>query len=112
MSSGLSFLHLRLCVVTTVALFLTTIGWPLASRAQNPNGALRGEVLDATGARIPGATVAVLSSASAQVREMKADEHGEFRIEGLVPGAYRLTVTAAGFAQASARVEVVVSTVR
>jgi hypothetical protein len=93
-------------------LLATFASWSLAACAQNPNGAVRGEVLDVTGARIPGASVVILSSASAQVREVKADEHGEFRMEGLVPGPYRLTVTAAGFAQASASVEVVVSTVR
>jgi hypothetical protein len=45
-------------------------------------------------------------------REATADERGEFRIEGLLPGSYRVTVTAKGFAQATADVDVAVSVVR
>jgi hypothetical protein len=37
---------------------------------------------------------------------------GEFRIEGLLPGSYRVIVTAKGFAQATADVDVAVSVVR
>jgi hypothetical protein len=91
---------------------LALAGWSLSAPAQNPNGALRGEVEDATGARIPGAQLTIQSSASALARETVADGRGEFRIEGLLPGPYRLTVRAKGFAQASARVDIVVSTVR
>jgi hypothetical protein len=83
-----------------------------AGLAQNPNGSLRGEVQDATGARVPGAQVIVESSGSSLSREVKADERGEFRIEGLLPGRYRMTVTAQGFAEAAADVDVVVSSVR
>jgi hypothetical protein len=84
----------------------------VAGFAQNPNGSLRGEVVDASGARIPGPHVVVTSSGSALTREVTADDRGEFRVEGLLPGNYRMTVTAKGFAGASADVEVVVSLVR
>ena len=80
--------------------------------AQNPNGSLRGEVHDTSGARIPGATVTVVSSDSAVRREAAANERGEFRIEGLLPGLYQVTVTATGFAAANSDVTVVVSQVR
>ena len=113
LSPGPSLFHFRRPRgLAIVALFLLFMGCPLLVHAQSPNGALRGEVLDVTGARVPGASVAALSAASAQGRKVKADEHGEFRIEGLPPGTYQLTVTAEGFAQASAQLEVVVSTVR
>jgi len=95
------------CVLLIWVLFLTLAGF-----AQNPNGSLRGEVLDASGARVPGAQVVVRSSGSALTREGAADDRGEFRVEGLLPGRYRMTVTAKGFAEASADVEVVVSSVR
>ncbi len=80
--------------------------------AQIPSGTLRGEVQDASGARVAGAQVVVLSLGSAASREATANERGEFRIEGLLPGPYRLTVTAKGFAQATADVRVAVSVVR
>src|ERR1051326_2223355 len=81
--------------------------WP-----QNPNGTLRGEVQDTSGARVAGATVSTDASGSALVRDVTTDDKGEFRIEGLLPGPYRVTVQAKGFAQATANVNVVVSVVR
>jgi hypothetical protein len=79
---------------------------------QNSNGALRGEVQDSSGARLPGAGVEVQSTGSSITREVTANERGEFRIEGLLPGSYKVTVSAKGFAQAAAEVEIAVSLVR
>jgi hypothetical protein len=80
--------------------------------AQNSNGALRGEVQDASAARVAGAQVVVQSNGSSITRQTTANERGEFRIEALLPGSYRVTVTAKGFAQATADVDVAVSVVR
>ena len=80
--------------------------------AQNPRGTLRGEVQDATGGRIAGAKVVAQSQTSSQSREATSNERGEFRVEGLLPGAYHVTVTAQAFAEAGADVDVVVSMVR
>src|SRR5208282_842827 len=85
---------------------------PSFLRAQNSNGALRGEVQDASAARVAGARVVVQSSGSSVTREATANDRGEFRIEGLLPGSYRVTVTAKGFADATADVDVAVSVVR
>ncbi|MGA2354845.1 MAG: TonB-dependent receptor [Terriglobales bacterium] len=80
--------------------------------AQNPNGTLRGEVQDASAARVAGAQIVVESEGSSVARQTTANNRGEFRIEGLLPGRYRVTVTAKGFAQAVADVNVAVSVVR
>src|ERR1700756_1477929 len=80
--------------------------------AQNPRGTLRGEVQDVTGGRIAGAKVVVQSRTSSLSSTGTSNERGEFRIEGLLPGAYHITVTAPGFGEASADVDVVVSMVR
>jgi len=85
---------------------------PTLLRAQNPNGALRGEVQDASAAWVAGAHVVVESAGSSVTREATTNERGEFRVEGLVPGSYRVTVTAKGFARATADVAVAVSVVR
>src|ERR1035438_889575 len=85
---------------------------PCLLRAQNPHGALGGEVQDASAARVAGAQITVLSRGSSITREATANERGEFRMEGLLPGSYRVTVTAKGFAQATADVDVAVSVVR
>jgi hypothetical protein len=101
----------RICAYTLSILLLLLVSVPI-SRAQNPNGSLRGEVQDASAARVVGARVVVRSNGSSMTREATANERGEFRIEGLLPGSYRVTVTAKGFAQATANVDVAVSLVR
>src|ERR1700733_2154589 len=79
---------------------------------QNPNGALRGTVQDPTGARVASATVVVRVAGAAQEWRVAANERGEFRIEDLLPGSYLVAVTAKDFAEATADVDVAVSTVR
>src|ERR1700726_267827 len=81
-------------------------------QAQNPRGALRGAVQDATGGRIPGAKIVVTSVDSSLRREATSEDRGEFRLDDLHPGAYRITVTAPGFAPAQANVSIAVSSVR
>jgi hypothetical protein len=91
---------------------LTFVSAPGLLHAQNASGTLRGEVKDATGAVVTGAQITLQSKGSATSRESAANERGEFRIEGLLPGSYRVTVTAKGFAEATADVNVAVSVVR
>lgn len=80
--------------------------------AQNPLGALRGTVVDASGSRVPSARIFTRSAETSQNRETQADARGEFWVEGLPPGAYELEVSAPGFAAARAEVVVAVSSVR
>jgi hypothetical protein len=80
--------------------------------AQNPRGSLRGTVQDATGARIPSASIVVKSVDSPIERSATSEDRGEFRLDDLLPGAYRLTVSATGFAPAQADLSVAVSSVR
>jgi hypothetical protein len=81
----------------------------LALLAQNPTGSLKGDVLDASGARIPSAKVVV--ERSGFLRNAAADKDGEFRIDNLPPGTYELTVNAPGFVAAKSDVVVTVSAV-
>jgi len=93
-----------------VALALATL--VPALRAQNPRGSLRGTVQDATGARLPSATIVVKSLDSPLQREATSEDRGEFRLDDLLPGAYVITVSASGFAPAEAQVSIAVSSVR
>lgn len=95
-----------------IGVFLFAILISASAYAQNPNGALRGEVQDASAARVADARVVVQSRGSSITREALTNDRGEFRIEGLLPGSYRVVVTAQGFAQATADVNVAVSVVR
>jgi len=84
----------------------------ITATAQNPTGTLRGDVQDPNGARVPAATIVVRAAGSSLKREIKSDDHGEFRLSELLPGKYHVTVDAPGFSQAQADVAVVVSSVR
>jgi outer membrane receptor protein involved in Fe transport len=80
-----------------------------AARAQNPRGALRGVVEDVRGGRVAAARVTARAADTPAERETASDERGDFGIENLAPGNYRVRVTAPGFAEASADVTVMVS---
>jgi hypothetical protein len=81
-----------------------------ALHAQNAKGTLRGIVEDSTKARVTGAAIAVELPGTAQSREALSDARGEFRIDELTPGEWHIIVNANGFATASARVSIAVST--
>ena len=80
-------------------------------QAQNSRGSLRGAVQDTTRARIPGAKIILQLAAGSAEREAKTEDRGEFRIDDLLPGRYRVTVSAAGFDPAEANVVITIATV-
>ncbi|HXE34271.1 MAG TPA: carboxypeptidase-like regulatory domain-containing protein, partial [Verrucomicrobiae bacterium] len=92
--------------------FLALLLLPCVLLAQNPRGALRGTVQDLTGGRIASAKIVVLAGESTFRREAASNDRGEFRIDDLVPGNYRVSVNAAGFAEAASEVHVNVSYVQ
>jgi Carboxypeptidase regulatory-like domain/TonB dependent receptor len=97
----------NLCAIFVAALFLMS---PRSNLwAQAPNGTLRGEVEDTSGARIAGARVTADASGTSLTREVTTNNRGEFRLEGLLPGQYQVAITAKGFTTAVNQVEVVVS---
>jgi len=93
--------------LAAMVLFLGSTLW-----SQNPDGTLRGEVQDASAARISAATVTVSLAGSSLTRTVSTNNRGEFRVEGLLPGQYRVTVSARGFSDAVDQVTVEVSVVR
>jgi hypothetical protein len=102
---------LRCCSYVLAGGMSVLLGLP-GAQAQNPRGSLRGEVQDVTGGRIAGAKVLAKSAGSGIESEAVTNNRGEFRMDGLLPGAYQVTVTASGFSDATASVDVVVSTVK
>src|SRR5215469_7984797 len=87
-------------------LFSRSILW-----AQDPNGALRGEVRDTSGARTARAKVTASAADASLTREVMTNSRGEFRLEGLQPGQYRVAINASGFDPAVDDVTVSVSQV-
>ncbi len=92
--------------------FLLYCAGAFVAPAQESRGALRGVVQDASGGRIPAAKIIVRAAESSFHREIASDSRGEFRLDDLPPGVYRLKVQANGFAEAYSNVEIIVRSVQ
>ena len=68
-----------------------------AAFAQGSSGQLSGNVVDANGAVVPGATIKLISRATAQERETITNDSGDFAFTLLPAGDYKLEITATGF---------------
>src|ERR1051325_3723041 len=82
--STLSFLFIMLCCVS-------------GAFAQGGTGQLSGNVVDANGAVVTGATVKLTSGVTAQEREATTNDSGDFAFTLLPAGVYKLEITASGF---------------
>jgi hypothetical protein len=93
----------RVWISTFVFFFLLACSTVLM--AQTQTGRLRGEIVDATGAVIPGASITVKNS-SGLVVSATSDGAGAYDVKNLAPGKYSVTVTAKGFAPTTREVEI------
>src|SRR5258708_30649118 len=73
--------------------------------AQAPTGHLRGQIVDQTGAVIPGAAITVKNS-SGLVVSATSDDAGAYDVKNLAPGKYTVSVTANGFLPTTKDVEI------
>jgi hypothetical protein len=64
---------------------------------QAESGTISGTVLDASGAAVSGARVALKKTDTGLTRETTAGAAGEFQFPSLVPGPYEISVSSAGF---------------
>ncbi len=103
---------MRTLIRQTTFCTLACIACLAVLRAQNPNGTVRGTVQDSSGARVASANVTVHLASTSQTRKTSCDERGEFRIDGLAPGDWKMAVSSNGFADASADVPIEVSAIR
>jgi hypothetical protein len=68
---------------------------------QNTNATIRGQVLDATGALVPDAQVVILNkNTGVTVFDGKTDSAGAFVAPQVIPGTYKVTVSASGLRDA------------
>jgi outer membrane receptor protein involved in Fe transport len=88
-----------------MCLFLSAVA------AQTVTGSLVGHVQDANGGAIPGARVVVTDVDRSMRREVVTNEEGNFSINSIDPGVYRLEIEQANFKKAvRERVEVAINT--
>src|SRR5437016_10790987 len=80
--------------------FLFLVGFCLSAdptSAQVLYGALTGNVTDPSGAVVPGAQVEALSTTTGVSRLATSDSAGDYRFVELLPGLYKVRVTATSF---------------
>lgn len=78
------------------ALLALTIA--VTAQAQSTTGSILGDVQDASGARLPGATIRVMNEQTGATRETITNELGSFQFAALPPSDYSLTAELTGFA--------------
>lgn len=88
---------MRTAILSTVLAVLLSLPFPVAVHAQSFTASLTGNVLDASGAAIPNASVAAVNVATNVRTETRSDSTGRYLIAQVQPGAYRLEATAPGF---------------
>lgn len=91
--SANSWKSMLLAIFATVALMLVT----LQSQAQTISGSLAGSITDPTGAVVPNAKISVVGASSGITYNAVSSSAGVYRINGILPGVYDVTVRASGF---------------
>lgn len=71
-----------------------------AAFAQGERGTLNGSITDGSGAVVAGATVKILNPATGVELNATTTDAGVYRLPSLMPGTYRITVSAPGFKSA------------
>src|SRR5687767_9166058 len=83
--------------ITLAVALLLGLPSPRALDAQVLYGSIVGNVRDASGAVLPGATVVVTHDETKSTRETASDAAGAYRFSTVLPGTYTIVVTMAGF---------------
>ena len=86
-------------------IFFFTLACSSVLVAQTQTGRLRGQIVDATGAVIPGASI-TLKNPSGLAITATSDGAGAYDVKNLAPGKYTVAVTAKGFAPTTKEVEI------
>jgi hypothetical protein len=83
-----------------VVIFVVTVLLLTSGSAQSIFGTLLGTVTDPSGAVMPGVTVTVTNQGENISRDVKTDDHGDYRAENMKAGLYTVAVKAPGFKEA------------
>ncbi len=89
----------KLPEILRISLLLTALLCLLPQRlmAQGASATVSGFVMDASGAKVPAATVTFLNTANGVSSTTTTNATGLYRLNGLLPGLYRSTVSVQGF---------------
>ena len=84
-------------LVAVVGLLAAVLMVCTGAFAQEFRGTISGQVMDSTGAAIPGASVTVRENSTGTVNQTTSDAAGEYVVPFLLPGTYTVTVKLTGF---------------
>ena len=97
----------RMLVRSTIIGLMLFVGIALicaqSARAQTNQGAIAGNVLDASGAVVPNAKIVATNTTTGAKYETVSTSAGAYRFPNLTVGPYDITVTASGFKVATLR---------
>src|SRR5258708_35708265 len=88
-------LFVLLCFLLSLGALLGTAN---ISQAQERTGTITGELKDASGGVLPGATVVITNTATGRVTTLTTDSSGMYRAD-LDPGTYSVSFEMSGFAR-------------
>src|SRR6266853_2473809 len=89
-----STLHAGLLVFLLGLLALGPVAW---AQGVGASADLTGTVTDPSGAGVPNAKVTAIGTTKGGQRSVETDEHGFYRLSGLAPSTYKLSVEHTGF---------------
>jgi hypothetical protein len=89
-------------------LFVFVLGFSATASAQVNTGSISGTVQDSSGAAVVGATVTAQSVATGEEHTTESGNIGQYTLQGLLPGTYRLRTARPGFKTFEATVVVTV----
>lgn len=90
---------LRAVMLSGCVLVVSCLGY---AQVSYDSATLKVSILDPSGAAVPGAAITVTNPATGFLRTALSGEAGFYQMPALAPGAYRVTVEAAGFSKAVA----------
>src|SRR5579875_33638 len=97
MTSRVTLKHVVFSVAVLVAVVLTLLV-SVPVYAQVAGATLLGSVTDPSGAAMPNARISIQNTATGVVRTVTTDSSGFYSAPNLLPGSYKVTVAAKGFA--------------
>lgn len=84
---------MKRCIVLLLVVFFAVFH----ASAQETRSTLTGHVSDPSGARIPGANIAIKNDGTGVITNAKSNSAGDYTVPFLQPGTYDVTVSLAGF---------------